>query len=206
MLKRIVSLAAVAALFLIVLGPGPAGGQAPAEPLPGEAIEPSPRSEEAAPADSARGEDGGAPARPDAVPGETEGGRESADPGEFDQETEAEPEVVAPSGLRVFRAYVCKGIEQSEPTEAGKSFIPTADGVLRLCCFSEIGGTDRPDTVSHVWYWGEREMARVPLNVKGDRWRTWSTKRIIDEWRGDWRVDIVDPDGFVLKSLTFSVE
>ncbi len=206
MLKRIASLAAVAALFLIVLGPGPVGGQAPAEPLSGEAVEPSPRAEEAAPADSARGEDEGAAARPDAVPEETEGGRESADPGELDQEMEAEPEVVAPSGFRVFRAYVCKGIEQSEPTEAGKSFIPTADGVLRLCCFSEIGGADRPDTVSHVWYWGEREMARVPLEVKGDRWRTWSTKRIVDEWRGDWRVDIVDPDGFVLKSLTFSVE
>jgi len=55
------------------------------------------------------------------------------------------------------------------------------NGVLRLCCFSEIGGAARADTVSHVWYWGDREMARVPLHVQGARWRTWSTKRIIDE-------------------------
>jgi len=109
------------------------------------------------------------------------------------------------SGLRVLRAYVCKGIEQSEPTEAGKSFIPE-DGVLRLCCFSEIAGAAEPDTVFHIWLWGDREMARVALEVKSARWRTWSTKRILDEWRGEWHVDVTDSDGAVLSRLEFSVE
>jgi len=116
------------------------------------------------------------------------------------------PGVTASSrGLRVLRAYVCKGIEQSEPTEAGKSFIPE-DGVLRLCCFSEIAGASAPDTVFHVWRWGDREMARVALEVKSARWRTWSTKRILDEWRGEWHVDVTDSDGAVLTRLEFSVE
>ena len=109
------------------------------------------------------------------------------------------------SGLRVLRMYVCKGIEQSEPTEAGKSFIPE-DGVLRLCCFSEIAGASGPDTVLHIWRWGDREMARVELEVKSSRWRTWSTKRILDEWRGEWHVDVTDSDGVVLTRLEFSVE
>jgi hypothetical protein len=110
------------------------------------------------------------------------------------------------TGLSVLRAYVCKGIEQSEPTEAGKSFVPASDGVLRLCTFSEIGGPARPDSVLHVWYWGEREMARVPLRVQGPRWRTWSTKQILDEWRGEWHVDITDREGALLSRLDFSVE
>ena len=109
------------------------------------------------------------------------------------------------SGLRVLRTYVCKGIEQSEPTEAGKSFIPE-DGVLRLCCFSEIAGATGPDTVLHIWRWGDREMARVVLEVKSARWRTWSTKRILDEWRGEWHVDVTDSDGVVLTRQEFSVE
>lgn len=109
-------------------------------------------------------------------------------------------------GLRVLRAYVCKGIEQSEPAEAGKSFIPEEDGVLRLCCFSEIAGADGRQTIYHVWRWGEREMARVELEVESARWRTWSTKRILDEWRGEWHVDIVDADGVVLTRLDFSIE
>ncbi|MFH1502201.1 MAG: DUF2914 domain-containing protein [Candidatus Eisenbacteria bacterium] len=110
------------------------------------------------------------------------------------------------SDLSVLRAYICRGIEQSEPTEAGKSFIPAADGQLHLCCFSEIGGPARRDTVVHVWYWGEREMARVRLGVTGPRWRTWSTKRVLDEWRGEWRVDITDDSGVLLSRLPFSVE
>jgi hypothetical protein len=114
--------------------------------------------------------------------------------------------VVSPSGLHVLRAYVCKGIEQNEPTEAGKSFVPEADGILRLCCFSEIGGAGEEATILHVWYWGDREMARVELPVRSFRWRTWSTKKILDEWQGEWRVDITDQQGFVLTSLTFSVE
>jgi len=113
---------------------------------------------------------------------------------------------VSPAGLRVVRAYVCRGIEQSEPTEAGKSFIPEPDGLLRLCCFSEIGGALDPDTILHVWYWGEREMARVSLPVKSSRWRTWSTKKILNEWRGQWRIDITDTNGFVRASLDFSGE
>ncbi len=108
-------------------------------------------------------------------------------------------------GLRVVRAYVCRGIERSEPTEAGKSFVPE-DGVLTLCCFSEVVGAAEPDTVFHVWRWGDREMARVALEVKGARWRTWSTKRILDEWRGEWHVDIEDRDRVVLTTLDFSVE
>ena len=120
----------------------------------------------------------------------------------------ARPDVaVAPtSAFSVLRAYVCKGIEQSEPTEAGKSFVPAPDGVLRLCTFSEIGGPARPDTILHVWYWGEREMARVPLRVQGPRWRTWSTKQILDEWRGEWHDDITDRVDALLSRLDFSVE
>ncbi len=128
-----------------------------------------------------------------------------------DDESAAGDEPVSPSliesssGLRVLRAYVCKGIEQGEPTEAGKSFVPE-DGVLRLCCFSEIAGAAGPDTVFHVWRWGDREMARVALEIKSSRWRTWSTKRILDEWRGEWRVDVTDREGGVLTRLEFSVE
>jgi hypothetical protein len=217
MLKRMASLATVVALLLLAAGPSACQSQGETEPEPA-AGEPA---EEVAPPDSAPADEVEEPAREDEAADEAEQAteaeeteeateaeetQEAAEPVATGEIAEPEPGAVAPSGLQVFRAYICKGIEQSEPTEAGKSFIQTADGVLRLCCFSEIGGASRPDTVFHVWYWGEREMARVPLRVQGARWRTWSSKRIIDEWRGDWQVHIVDRAGFVLQRLTFSVE
>lgn len=134
---------------------------------------------------------------------------DASDEGEFeprDVTADIGERVVSPSGLHVLRAYVCKGIEQNEPTEAGKSFVPEADGFLRLCCFSEIGGAGEGATILHLWYWGDREMARVELPVRSFRWRTWSTKKILDEWQGEWRVDVTDQQGFVLTTLTFSVE
>lgn len=115
-------------------------------------------------------------------------------------------ETLGHSDLSVLRAYVCRGVEESEPTEAGKSFIQVQDGVLHLCCFSEIGAPARQDTVIHAWYWGQREMARIPLGIQGPRWRTWSTKQVTDEWRGEWHVDIVDRAGVLLCRLPFSVE
>jgi hypothetical protein len=204
MLKRVATLAAVAAALALALGGELAGGEVPADPHSGQVTRQSRETQDAAPADTARGgrgdesQDSGAEAEEEETP--------SADADEPDAAEAEEVGGVAPSGLAVLRAYICKGIDESEPTEAGKSFIPAADGVLRLCCFSEVGGSARPDTVFHVWYWGDREMARVSLRVEGARWRTWSAKRIIDEWRGDWRVDIVDRDGFVLTRLRFSVE
>jgi hypothetical protein len=205
MLKRIACLAAVAALLLVAPGAGSLAGQRPGDPAAGQEAEPSP-SAEAVSADTTRGEEEPEPVPAEAESGEAEEGEAPVELDATEDEAAEPPGGVAPSGLRVFRAYICKGIEQSEPTEAGKSFIPASDGVLRLCCFSEVGGGAAADTVFHVWYWGEREMARVPLRVEGARWRTWSTKRIIDEWRGDWRVDIIDRDAFLLKRLAFSVE
>ena len=45
-------------------------------------------------------------------------------------------QLTSPAGLSVTRAYICRGIEESEPTDAGRSFLPKEDGLNRLCCFS----------------------------------------------------------------------
>jgi hypothetical protein len=114
--------------------------------------------------------------------------------------------VVSPDGLEVLRAYVCEEIEESEPAQAGTLFDTEEAAGSRLCCFSEIGLPAGTDTVLHVWYWGDREMLRVPLEVRAPRWRTWSAKRVLEDWRGAWRVDIRDRAGLVLMRLGFSVE
>jgi hypothetical protein len=151
----------------------------------------------AAPSASLGAAEASEPDSPAAPPDSASGSAESGGPDQG---------AIAPSEtITVLRAYICKGIEESEPTEAGKSFIPQTDGTLRLCCFSEVA-TAAPDTIVHVWYWGDREMARVPLAVRGPRWRTWSTKQILDEWRGEWHVDITERSGAVLARLGFSVE
>jgi hypothetical protein len=47
--------------------------------------------------------------------------------------------------------------------------------------------------------------AKVTLN-KGEagRWRTHSSKSMMPEWQGAWRVDVLDENGNTLKSAEFT--
>ncbi len=60
-------------------------------------------------------------------------------------------------------------------------------------------------TFTHVWMREGEEVARVDLQARGPRWRTWSTKNIPPEWAGAWTVQAVDADGNVLATAEFTV-
>jgi hypothetical protein len=60
--------------------------------------------------------------------------------------------------------------------------------------------------VEHVWFHGENEIARVRQKVEGPTWRTWTRKRIVPEWTGDWRVEVQAEDGTVLAERFFTIE
>jgi Protein of unknown function (DUF2914) len=60
--------------------------------------------------------------------------------------------------------------------------------------------------VEHVWFHGNKEIARVRQKVEGPTWRTWTRKRIMPEWTGDWRVEVLAEDGTVLAERFFTIE
>jgi hypothetical protein len=80
------------------------------------------------------------------------------------------------------------------------------DDIGRIHCWSTITGARQDTVVEHVWYWQEREMARVRLAVRGPRWRTWSSKKIAPGWSGTWRVEVVTADGTPLAVRFLTVE
>lgn len=59
--------------------------------------------------------------------------------------------------------------------------------------------------VSHRWQHAGRTVAVIPFEVKGDRWRVHSTKRLTAELKGDWQVTVVDGHGATLASRSFVV-
>ncbi len=64
------------------------------------------------------------------------------------------------------------------------------------------------DTTSifHVWFHEDKEMAKVELVIGSSPWRTWSSKLILKEWQGIWRVDIQLANGRLLRSKEFLVK
>ena len=108
--------------------------------------------------------------------------------------------VAREGGLTVEKMVFCTGIEDRAPAGENTQFFEQAE---RIYCFTRIGGAADTLEVTHVWYYGDEEKARVPLAVKSASWRTWSSKKMLPAWTGAWRVDVLGPGGEVLMSREF---
>jgi hypothetical protein len=115
------------------------------------------------------------------------------------------PPTMAGSNLSVVEASIATGIEGHTPTGVAESF-PRDVGML--WCYSKIAGGngDPGDSIVHRWYYGEKLMAGVTLPIRSPLYRTYSSKNILPGWGGQWRVEIIDAGGTILKTLNFTVE
>ncbi len=105
-------------------------------------------------------------------------------------------------GLQV-TASICKDIQGREPVGGGESF-PSEVG--KLYCHNLVEGAEDSTTVTHIWYYGQEEMAEVDLAVMSPHWRTWSSKVILPQWKGWWRVDVLSAEGDTLTSAYFVIK
>jgi hypothetical protein len=103
--------------------------------------------------------------------------------------------------VEVADAVMCRDVQDREPVGESDAF---AADVGNVCCWSKIKD-GQGTTITHAYYYGGDEMAVVSLAIGSPLWRTYSSKKILPAWSGEWRVDIVAEDGAVLKSLGFTV-
>jgi hypothetical protein len=93
-------------------------------------------------------------------------------------------------------------VEYRQPSIVGSVFPEDLD---KLYCFTKIGGADRTTYVYHVWYFGNKEIARVKLPVKSKSWRTWSSKNL-HMGLGYGYVEIVSESGDILGRAEFKIQ
>jgi len=95
-------------------------------------------------------------------------------------------------------------VEAREPIGVAETF--PAD-VGRLYFFTQLAGAaPGGEPIRHVWIYDGREVADVDLRAEGSSWRTWSSKQILPQFRGDWSVEVRDGSGRVLLTATCRVE
>lgn len=104
--------------------------------------------------------------------------------------------------LEVADAATCMDVVDRAPVDSGTSF---SASIGKLYCFTRIMGAQAPTMVTHAWYFGEKERARVALRVGSARWRTKSSKIIQSSEIGSWHVDVIGPNGDVLETLQFTI-
>ncbi len=105
-------------------------------------------------------------------------------------------------GLVIAEAQVGTGVEERVIVGEDTSF---PFSVEKVYCLSFVKGADTATTIKHVWYYKDKKMVSVSLDVKSPAFRTWSYKTILPEWLGTWRVEIVDDEGEVLKIIGFEI-
>ncbi len=98
-------------------------------------------------------------------------------------------------------AVVCTGVKDRAPEGAAEKFPAT---VGQVYCFTEAKGVG--EKIVFVWSHGDKEVGRIELPVKAERWRTWSAKKVLPGMTGAWKVEVQDATGKVLATAAFSVE
>jgi hypothetical protein len=106
------------------------------------------------------------------------------------------------AALEVLDPAICASVEDRACIDTKEEFSADID---KLYCFTRISGAAEDTEVTHVWYYGDIERARVPLAVRSSSYRTYSSKRIQSHEIGKWHVDVLGPDGSLLKTISFAV-
>lgn len=99
-------------------------------------------------------------------------------------------------------AVLCKSVAEREPIEEDSLFL---SDLGKIYCWTLVTGAAGPTTITHVWFYGEKELVSVELEVKSPWFRTWSYKTIPAEWTGDWHVKVYDSEENLLRKLDFKI-
>ncbi len=75
--------------------------------------------------------------------------------------------------------------------------------VKRLYLFTELKGY-AGQVIQHRWYYQNELKTTATLTIEDSPWRTYSENWLLDDQRGDWRVEIVDQRQQVLYQYSFS--
>ncbi len=104
----------------------------------------------------------------------------------------------------VVRSAFTNDIEDREPKDALKTATTSENTIYFFTELRDMSG----QTAKHRWEHDGKVMAEVEFNVKGPRWRVWSSKTIQPGWEGDWKVSVINGAGDVIseKNLTLKPE
>ncbi len=104
--------------------------------------------------------------------------------------------------LEVSEAVITTQVSERAPVDVILTYPATVE---RLFCFTRVTGATADMSIIHVWSLRGEEASRIELPVRSGDWRTWSSKTIHPGSAGDWKVDILDAEGELLKSVSFTL-
>lgn len=99
----------------------------------------------------------------------------------------------------VARAMFTSGVQNREPVD---TLTRLGNDKRKIYFFTELSGLGG-QTVTHRWEYQGKTMGEVQFAVGGPRWRVWSSKTLLPQWTGEWRVSVIDGAGNTLAESSF---
>jgi len=108
----------------------------------------------------------------------------------------------APSNM-ISRMEIATNVMDRKPVDVAASFPASTEKVY---CYLEFKDVKKETTVNVVWTLDQKEVGKIPLSIKPyAKFRTWANKAIYG-MKGNWKVDVVDDKGTILKTASFTVQ
>ncbi len=103
----------------------------------------------------------------------------------------------------VSRASFTIGVEDREPVLMVDTI--SAESYNSISFFTELSDLEGK-TITHQWMYDGKVMFEKSFDVRGARWRVWTSKTLLPSWTGTWTVNVLDEDRTVLESKTFEYQ
>ena len=108
------------------------------------------------------------------------------------------------NGMKITEMAVTTKIVRGNPIDSVRRI--SWRSVPSLYCFTRLVSSEGGEqSITHVWYRNDVKVAESKLPVRGERWRTYSKKTVGSDSPGEWRVDALDGEGNLLRSVKFRV-
>ncbi len=101
----------------------------------------------------------------------------------------------------VVRSAFTTEIADREPLENLQNLTNENGKVMFFTELRDMSG----QTALHRWEYEGKVMAEVPFKVRGPRWRVWSSKAMMPQWTGEWKVSVINGAGEVIAEKNLKV-
>ena len=103
----------------------------------------------------------------------------------------------------VQRAQFTSSISNKEPTDLlSDTVFSNGNETLKIYFFTELKNL-AGSIVRHQWYFKNQLVVEIPIDVRGNRWRSYSVKHIPLSMLGKWTVKVQDENETTLTKATF---
>lgn len=104
--------------------------------------------------------------------------------------------------LTLKEAVMCEEIKENAPVNKTIVF---SIAVKKAICFTSFSEVPEKVIIYHNWYKRDKLIARMRLRLKPPQWTTFSSIPLKEKDKGPWRVEVIDPEGKLLRTLRFSL-